>query len=464
MTKITNIVVAGGSGNWCEKNHLPAILKLKEQGFSVRILAICDHLNPYEKLKNNKVLKQILKKDKPIWINSNRKNKRDILQDLNELHSKHGIDILIISTNPSVHYFYSMWAVNRAIHVSCDKPPIVFANAAYDFNQAKAISTAYDRLLQGIKLRNKESTYYFNLPLRRRAMTAFLYIANSISEIYDKTSQPITHMNIIVNNGILRYPQEFLHEGAHGYLDGVGSLCHSNYHYIDIVAWYISLMKELVKYVRITPQYVYRVRDYIELEGYRTAQEFIEDKSNNINNKVKLPESVLNSELDAIFNIELINKKQQTVGVINYQTNHTSYTPRTVQYDPSILDPANVQGRMSHIYFDIHQGVFQNIQLFKNDVVCEKYSINTIRRQHPSIGIPYEIKVFNNPYEKNTVTAQDLLIAFIKQSAGVSVNKNHLKHLATLESQRLSIELFAAFYKAVSKHFSGETKSVIVRV
>lgn len=452
--KKIDIVVAGGSGNWCEKNHYPSILKLKQLGFNIRVRVIIDPVNPYkknEKNVNSRSLTKILEIDKPVWIDVSKYKKADLIKLLNLYQHQKPFDIAIVSTNPAEHYFYSEWAVRKWISVLTDKPPIVFRNSSFDYCSAKQIIPSYFKLIKLATEAYKHNVNFcFCTPLRRRALSSFIYIADCIEKVYEESKQGITHMDIIINNGIHRYPQEFLNGGAHGYFDGIGSLSHSNYHYIDTVTWFLDQCKGFVKNIEISVPYIFRVRDYIDNKGYKALQILIEKYISKFDNQVNLTESILNSELDFISHLKLFDAKRKTIGIILYQSNHTSYSPRLVKFSKKIIDPANIHGRMSHVYYDIHQGALQNIQLIKNDVVFEDYKIKVTRRLHPKLGSKFEKRIYKNPYNKKTITTEDLFTSFIKKSTGLNHDKSIVKRLSTLESQKFTIELFGKLYEIIA--------------
>jgi len=167
-------------------------------------------------------------------------------------------------------------------------------------------------------------------------------------------------MNIIVNGGLHRYPVEFLKAGAHGYLDGIGSLAHSSYHYIDVIAWYLQLAPGDATQIKITLPHIFRVKDYLNIKGYKALQKLINSDDEKLDKGINLPVSVLNSELDFTFHLQLLNKDNLPIGLISCTSNHTTYTPRKVKYNPIAIDHAHDRngGRMSQIYW-ISEGYLQ---------------------------------------------------------------------------------------------------------
>lgn len=454
-----NILIIGGSGFWSEMNHYPAILALKKNKFPVKVIGICDLKDPYRE-KNKKNLKKILSIDNPLWINPSGKRESYIIKELDILHRKNSIHLAIISTNPVHHYFYAYWGTKNEINILSDKPLVVNRNSSFDLKEASQIYQKYLILKNRVERTNKRNkSYIFCSPLRRRALDPFIDATKNLSEVYLKTKQGIRHMNVLINNGINKYPLEFLGVGAHGYHDGVGSLSHSSYHYIDIIAWCLSVAKGDISKIEFDIPYVFRVEDYIKIKGYSYIQKLIE--TSDLSNTVKLTNAVLNSELDFSLRMKLLDHENNLIGLVSYTNNHTSYTPRLVQYSALNLEYANESkgGRMSQVYFDIHQGAVQNLQLIKNDVAFTKNNIELITRRHPKLGKDYEKILYRNAYQKSTTTIRDLVMQLIKKIAGEKVEANILDKLSTLSQQDLTNKLFSKFYEKIAQEYHLRNKS-----
>ncbi len=457
-------MIAGGSGFWAETNHYPAILELKSEAFPLKVLAIYDIRNPYSET-NRKNLRQILKIDEPAWINPEKFSDKEVESSLDLLHKEKKISAMIVSTDPSKHFVYSAWAAKHCISVLCDKPLVVCNNASFNIESAKKIAKQYDKLKAlSLKAVKKNQHYIFCSPLRRRALAPFVKIANDLSKVYKRTGEGIRHMDVIINNGVNKFPKEFLKGGAHGYIDGIGSLAHSSYHYVDVMAWYIdSAPGEVIK-LEISLPYVLRVRDYLKTEGYKGISKLISEKNGL---RAKLPSTVLNSELDFMFTLKMLDKKGDLLGLVTYVSNHTTFAPRVVKYSENVLEHANKKdgGRMSHIYMDVHQGALQTWQLIKNDVVFEGNSIRIKGRKHPGLGKRNEEILYKDAYDKETVTPKDLFKSFIKYSSGIKVLSKHLNLLSSFENQNLTNKIFSAFFELLAEDYVGNkaaTRSVFL--
>lgn len=458
--KPINIVIAGGSGFWAERNHYPAIIQLKEEKFPVHIAAIVDITNPYL-VKNRPNLHKALSMDKPSWINPSDMSLVELENELNILIKEKNVDLIIISTNPVHHYFYSVWGLKNNIHVICDKPIVVNPDASFNLSNASNIQKDYEKLEALYKeAKKKNPNYMFGTPLRRRVLIPFMRLADEFEAVYKKTGEGITYMNVISNGGLHRYPIEFLKAGAHGYLEGIGSLAHSSYHYIDIIAWYLQVAKGDIAKIKISLPYILRVKDYIKTKKYKVLKELIEGKKSKLNDNILLSENVLNSELDFTFHMQLLDKQDVPLGLLSFTSNHTTYSPRLAKYNSEIIDHANEKdgGRMSQVYMDIHQGALQNWQLTKNDVVFSGENITLIGRKHPKIGEIFQQEEYKNVYDKGT-NPKDLLKTFIQQASGMQVDKKYINLVSTFETQKLTNKFFSLFYEKIAEEF--ELKHVL---
>lgn len=460
--KTINIFIAGGSGFWAECNHYPSITQLKKEGIPLRVVAICDIRNPYVE-KSRPILTQILFKDKPIWINPYGLDENKLERELDKLQHKYNIDIAIVSTNPIYHFYYANWSTKYGISVLCDKPLVTTKNASFSLKQSLQIQDKYEILKENaIQAKKRNPKYLFCSPLRRRALTPFVKIASELENIYKKTHEGIRYMNVIVNGGVHKYPQEFLKGGAHGYLDGIGSLAHSSYHYIDVIAWYLGIARGQTAKIEVHLPYVFRVEDYLKIKGYKKLREIIESNEVNFDDNLKISDAVLNSELDFTFHLELFDNNNSLLGLISYTANHTTFTPRLTKFESEMVEYTNdkLGGRMSQVYIDIHQGALQNIQLVKNDVVFFGNNINIKNRKHPKTGTALETISYEDAYDKDTITPQDLFISFIKHTAGYSISEEHLRLLSTFDNQNLTNRIYSKFYEKLAEEFELRNSTI----
>lgn len=463
MNKKIRIIIFGGSGHWSEQNHYPAIVSLKDGNFPVEVAAICDPVNPYTVRKDDysegrSFLAKILEEDGPIWIDPTDS------QFLNEqlMSLSEDIDVAIIATNPTLHFKYSLWAVKAGIHVLCDKPIIVENDSAWSIEDAKKISTNFTALLDEVRQKRTQQPLHFAIPLRRRFLPAFKNIALELGELYAKRKQGLTHLNLVLNGGLHRYPEEFMRGGAHGYLDGVGSLAHSTYHYLDFITWLISTAPGRAQYVGVSVQNVKRVSDYLLNEGFLSLADV---NGHAPKRQVEgLTPSITNSELDFQLSLALYDSNKRRIGQAYFTVNHTTFSPRTADVT-NVLDHANRAGggRMSQLMLDVHQGALQNWQLIKNDVVFEEDNITVHRRIHPSLSRQTLIKTdYEDAYRSDDLNPKQQVAAFLTCIA--NGNQKVDGFAQDIEEQVFTMDIFAAAYHALAAEYRGAGQEIMVGI
>ncbi|KKT91257.1 MAG: hypothetical protein UW92_C0015G0007 [Candidatus Jorgensenbacteria bacterium GW2011_GWA2_45_13] len=374
MKKDLKIAIIGGCGYWSERNHHKHILELKQR-LPVKLGAIVDPIDP-RSVKTNKNMQKLWTVDKPVWLNPRDfQNTNELIKNLQQ---RHKIDVVIIASNPCTHFEYGIACMKYGINVICDKPIVSNYNAATCVMAASTIRKKFDLLLKAYSLAKKrQPNLLFHSILRRRSLESFNKTARELHEVYKKTGAGINNMTILINGGVYKLPAELNNQGAHGYLDGIGSLSHSAYHYIDVLSWFLSAAPG--KAVKIVPSlnYVTRIKDYLDSEAYMQIARIIKADSKSLTLPV-LPEAVLGCELNSGFTFTMKDMNDIPVGTISFLYNHTSFAPRVNTYDESNREPMDHKGggRISHCFIDIHQEGLQNWQIIKNDVASEK---NTIR-------------------------------------------------------------------------------------
>lgn len=451
----TYIAVVGGSGHWSDRYHHAAILAARAHGENARVVAIVDPVCPHH-LREKASLQQILKADRPAWLDV-----ADLTNDqsstmLDQFVQNQPIDLMIIATDPEHHYEYAAWALRNRINVLCDKPPVAIRAAASRIESAEAILPKFHHLLR--LAAEFSDTARIAIPLRRRALSPYILVAKHLEEVFASTGEGVRYMTVIVNSGIHRFPAEFASSGAHGYTSGIGSLSHTGYHFIDLIAWYLSIARGRVHSVKITLPYILRVRDYLRTEGYAGLSHLLVSPEGAKSDH--LPGEVLDAELDATFHLRLMDDSGGSLGLVSYSCNHTTYTPRSLNCPPVLQDPANHPrgGRMSHFTVDIQQGSLQSVTICQNNESHRSSSIDVFIRRHPNLGSRKVRKLYRNAYSQGT-TLFELSREFIHFSAPEGKNSLAPKLLTYLEDQRTTMEIYSAFYRLAAlqaKGISGE--------
>jgi hypothetical protein len=452
MEKILKIAVIGGSGFWADGGHFRHITEAREfSNHEIKIVAIVDPIDPYRQPFDLKVyLQQVLQKDAPEWIKpGDYKNTSKIIAYLKDIL---GVDLVVISSTPTTHYDYALSCVKEHVHVICDKPIVSARNSSYKVGAAKSINKKFQILCAEYEKSLKyDPRLLCSSMLRRRGLDNFTDIADDLRDVYTRTGAGIDNMSVIVNGGKYLYPAELVAAGAHGYLEGVGSLSHSAYHYIDLIAWYISSAKGNAEYLQPRLNYVFRVKDYIRSRPYMYLWEINSEMSSSLDDG-RLSRSILESELNTCYTIDLLNNKKKTLGSIHFNFNQLSFSPRTL---PSTTgeDPGDLPGggRMSNFIIDIHQSGLLNHYLYKNDTVFEPYNIEAKIRKHPGLAGKSMSKStsVNEPYDKGSTLTDAYSDLFSYLAGDQEVLSGSV--IRPIISERLTTELYGAFYELLAK-------------
>ncbi|KMS70931.1 hypothetical protein ACM01_29345 [Streptomyces viridochromogenes] len=464
MSEVTpiNVLLVGGCGHWAAKeNHIPALLQMKEEGTPVRVGAICDPRNPYREgidAAGMEPLSTLLRLDSPKWLNPAGMDSDAVHREIDALHAEEPFDAIIIACDPVHHMVYLRWAAGRGVSALCDKPIVCAENASWDPASALRIETDYEDLLRMIAKQDK--AFHIAVPLRRRANDAYLKVAGEIQDVYDKHKQGVTSINLVKNAGMYRFPSEYNLGNAHGYRAGVGSLAFSSYHFIDVLAWYLSVAPGKATQLSLTMPYLRRLGEYLKTDeavmlGSLLGEEGIADAP------VELPPEVLRTEVDFVFHAELLDEDDTKLGLITYSCFNNTYSHRATglsELDSTDLVPFREKGRMSQFVMDINQGNLQHLVMRKNDVVGEDYEIAIQRRRNPRISDePRQDWLFANAHAGSQITPQDLTRGFLRLAVRQEVPEEIRRQMSFLHEQRLSHHLFSGFYQLIARNFVDST-------
>lgn len=452
MSSNIRIAIIGGAGFWANDGHLRNIHEAvaTEPNIDARVVALVDPVDPkLQSGERKEHLERILLTDSPSWVDtSNYDSVSSIVKDLKQMQ----VNLAIIASPPVHHLEYVLEFVRNDINVVCDKPIVSRKNAAHDIKEASSISEDLDIICKEYaKSLLRDPKLLCVSILRRRGLSGFSEVAKELKSVHETSGAGINNMSIIVNSGKYLHPDELLLNGAHGYHDGIGALSHSAYHYIDILSWYMSIAHGSARYLRPRLNHAIRVRDYIESNLYKLTPSF----KDGFVKIPKLPDSILKSELNTSYSIEILDEGLGLMGNILFTFNQLSYCPRTLPPLSNNLDPGNYSGggRTSNCIIDIHQGAMQNCYIYKNDTVFEPYTLNTRVIKHPSLAKDLSIIDTNSrvvdPYEDG-YTLADAYRDLFKYLSDSRVRTMQSPVLRPLSEERTATSLYSNFYELLS--------------
>lgn len=445
------IAIIGGSGFWSETGHHKHLISISKD-LDVKLVAIVDLIDPRIVTKHENM--QInLERDSTAWINPvDFKDTDSIIKTLKE---KYKINLVIIASTPCTHYSYGMSAIKYRINTICDKPIISHNNASTDINASNAIRDDFNKLLNAYTEAKKDTpNLIFHSILRRRALKSFVRVAEDLGEIYQRTGAGVNNISITVNGGKYKFPAELDKPGAHGYLEGVGSISHSAYHYLDVIGWYLSVAPGKTKYIRPKLNYVFRISDYIKAGSYEALGSVI-NEDNMAMTTPNLPKEVLGCELNAGFTFDLLDESKNLLGCSSFLFNLITFSPRTINFSPDIHEPADYHngGRMSHIIIDVHQDGLTNWQVVKNNIVFNGDSIESTCRRHPALNMKTLERFTDEKAYQTGVTLELLLRHTIDMVGSENAIIGH-PNIRSLEEEQLAMSLYAECYRLIAEEYS----------
>jgi hypothetical protein len=443
-----HVLLIGGTGVWCDRAYCKILLELKEQGYPLRVVAICDPIHP-SKRPEQLYLAKLMAVDSPSWIFEN--TQEEVLDRLSLLHQKEHIDIAIVSCIPTMHYVYCRWAAKHQIKTICDKPAVVIENAASDYVAAQSIQKKYEELQ---RLFADHPTHFVML-LGRRSNALLRSVASYLHDAYVATGIGISYLNLSANFGIQRFAQEFLQGGSHGYIYGVGSASHTFYHLLDNVMWFLQNAPDQVARLKIEIPYLYRVRDYLKQQKFLPLAYYLGMPEAFAKQAVELSTVVLDCEYDFNLQIHLLDKDDKPIGLIQLFNSHSGYSHRKKSYDPTVIAPDNLieGGRMKQYMLELHQGSIQHMTISRNAEVFGPSETKFSWRAHPVLGIALTNAV-NDHYEMTKKEDRNhhkaIIRACIKQWSGSLLAVEEKQLIAGFHNQALSFRIFSLLYELIA--------------
>jgi hypothetical protein len=449
-------LVIGGFGKWSSQTYLPVLFDGLQRFNIEGIVAIADIATSVKDISSYDLLKNLFKHEKFRQIKLTGIFNQDV-DILEKFLSEESVDNLIISTHPLLHYPYIKWGIKNGLNIICDKPPV---SQFQQFGNTKAeeLLKRFNELCICINNskhhRNEEKCKVF-LPLRRRVQPLFKSIYDGIQEVFQLTKQHITHVYIHLNDGSYRFPDEYDLPGAHGYRDGLGSLTHTAYHLIDVIANCLEQAPPPCDYIEskiISCLTVQEARKITNDIGYQN----LIGRNINIYNDCSIAFIGDNSEID-IQIAYAFKKLSQQYSDCNVLASfiHRGCTKRIHPYYNQ--NQTHDEGRVDDTVIIIQQGALQSYHLMISDDAGGAFPnayIRSVRRLNPKLSSllgKKELSVddFYPNSQENKNVYQFMLQELFDIFSGKS-DPNSLKSLY-LNNQVLSMTLYSLAIDAYQK-------------
>lgn len=137
-------------------------------------------------------------------------------------------DGVLLCTEPKVHGPYALWALENRLPVFSDKPISAFST----LEERGSLMHDFKELLRASE---RSGTRYI-ISCERRVQLGYRFVEEFVDDFIDRYGMPITSIHLHFGGGTWTAAHEMPALENHPYKYGYGTLLHSGYHYIDLIA------------------------------------------------------------------------------------------------------------------------------------------------------------------------------------------------------------------------------------
>lgn len=316
---------------------------------------------------------------------------------LDEYVEKNDIQAVIISTEPTVHYPYAIWALKKGLHILMDKPITARENAVSSLHAAKQIEDDYKALYAHYKDLQKNKSTAFIINTQRRFHPGFNLVTDLLHEVAVKTDCPITSIQSTHCDGQWRLPNEIVTQDYHPYNRGFGKASHSGYHLFDAVYQFYKtsgITGKVANSMEVFSSFV-QPKGFLHQLHQKNYESFF-------GKRYKKVRTLSDRKLSQIFNgygeidlSSIVTLKKDDDAICNITLNllHNGFAKRSWMLPGEDLYKGN--GRVKHEYHNIEQGPFQNIQIHSYQSK-DKHDVNTEADFEVGGNNHFDIYIFRN--------------------------------------------------------------------
>jgi predicted dehydrogenase len=156
---------------------------------------------------------------------------------LDKILKEHGIDHVVLGTDPEHHYKYLEYFITKSQNVLMDKPISTVPDAATDLIAAKKIFREFQHL---DKLYAQYPNAKVTILSQRRYHPGYNLIRDDLVENFTNTGIIPHYFYLMHSDGQMRFLDELDAIDYHGFNRGVGKISHSGYHFIDTLYLYVK--------------------------------------------------------------------------------------------------------------------------------------------------------------------------------------------------------------------------------
>ena len=284
---------------------------------------------------------------------------------LNRLVKKHDVNTASVSVPPEAHFPYAMWALRQNLSVNLDKPITTRTDSVNSLSAARGIIDDYEELMNESGPARQRAAVCVSLNAQRPFMPVYATLLDRISEVVERTGQPVTNVTACQADGQARFGSEIIDIAYHGYRNGVGKVSHSGYHLLDMVCRILkvgtlpdqrpdylivrSSFRQPDALVVAMPRSSWRALfepSFGDLEGYTDAE------------LIELGRRM--GEVDAHISIDAI-RNGAILTTINIHLQHDTVAARSTLCRPDNLYKGS--GRLKRELWHVDQGLMQSMRI-----------------------------------------------------------------------------------------------------
>ena len=157
--------------------------------------------------------------------------KREIQRIVEEEH----VEYAVVNSEPKSHYAYVLFFLSAGVDILLEKP-IIAPRRLDSLDDVACMRRQYEDILAIAE----KSRARCMVMCQRRMNYGYEWIRNTVKKSILRYNVPITEIEINHCDGNWMLPQDLFYEN-HPYHYGYGKLYHSGYHYVDLLAQFISL-------------------------------------------------------------------------------------------------------------------------------------------------------------------------------------------------------------------------------
>jgi predicted dehydrogenase len=357
-TSVKNIVLIG-LGPHAKRIYYPLLEKYCSQR-GLNLVAIIDlegNESSVSQFLENRTLQPIHKIFIPRHLAYQESLDINSVKLLDSLVEEYKIDGVIVASEPKSHKAYLKWALVNNLHILGDKPITCPANCESAIANARQIQLDFLELKRLYAISNSN----FIVQAQRRGHLGYLYIYKYLEEFIEQFKIPISYIDIYHADGVWIMPNEWEREN-HSYKYGTGKLMHSGYHFVDLLAWLLTLNQKLEPREYELNMFVqsFNPSDFLnQIQSHHYQQLFQQDYSQYFSQH-QLAELESYGEQD-IFMLSQLKQGSSVVTTASLKLQQNSFSRRAWSDLP--LDTYKGNGRIRHECLNLQISTLLNIQV-----------------------------------------------------------------------------------------------------